>query len=140
ADAEIYYTRAADMRAGVIAAFCRQYSRKSVFAGAGDPDFERKTPRDSKPHHRWLNEYGDRNVDLVLVQNETQRSLCEKNFGRSSVIMPNCYPDPGPEQQGRFDGCVLWVSNIRALKRPELVFELARRLPDARFRMIGGQS
>jgi glycosyltransferase involved in cell wall biosynthesis len=38
----------------------------------------------------------------------------------------------------RKDIDVLWVGNLRALKRPELALELARRLPDIRFTLAGG--
>jgi glycosyltransferase involved in cell wall biosynthesis len=36
------------------------------------------------------------------------------------------------------DISVLWVGNIRALKRPELLLEAARKLPHLRFHIIGG--
>ncbi len=33
---------------------------------------------------------------------------------------------------------MLWVGNIRALKRPRLLLDLARRMPDRRYVMAGG--
>jgi glycosyltransferase involved in cell wall biosynthesis len=42
-------------------------------------------------------------------------------------------PDPAAR-----DIDALWVSNIRAFKRPDLALQLAERLPDVRLHMIGG--
>jgi hypothetical protein len=38
----------------------------------------------------------------------------------------------------RKDIDVLWLSNLRALKRPELALELARQLPNVKFTLAGG--
>ena len=45
---------------------------------------------------------------------------------------------PRRRRPGKKDIDVLWVANLRALKRPELVLELARQLPDVRFMLAGG--
>lgn len=137
ADADIYYHRSAGMLTGLVAAFCRRAGRKSIFAAAGNPDLERRTSRIRYARDRWIYEYGLRHVDRILVQNEEQKDLCRRNFGRHAVHVPNCYPAPPVQRtgQGRY---VLWVSTIRSLKRPELFLDLAESLPNLPFRMIGG--
>lgn len=137
ADADIYYQRAAGMLTGVVAEFCRRNGKKSVFAAAGNPDFEPGTSRIEYARDRWIYEYGLRHVDRILVQNEEQERLCLTNFGRRSTRVPNCYPMPESTLQGA-GRYVLWVSTIRSLKRPELFLDLAQALPQFRFRMIGG--
>jgi glycosyltransferase involved in cell wall biosynthesis len=45
-------------------------------------------------------------------------------------------PRPGASAAKDID--VLWVSNFRSLKRPELALELARQLPQVKFMLAGG--
>lgn len=137
ADADIYYQRTAGMLTGVVAAFCRRNAKMSIFAAAGNPDLEPNTPRIRYARDRRIYEYGLRNVDRILVQNEEQKRLCKVNYGRSSTVVPNCYPLPtsAMADNGRF---VLWVSTIRSIKQPQLFVDLAESLPNHSFRMIGG--
>jgi glycosyltransferase involved in cell wall biosynthesis len=137
ADADIYYQRAAGVWTGVMAAFCRWHRKKSVFAAAGNPDLEAVTPRIKYARDRWIYSYGLRHVDRILVQNQEQARMCRRHHGRDAVLVPNLYLLPASRQMtGRRR--VLWVSTIRQIKRPELFLELARKLPELNFRMIGG--
>jgi glycosyltransferase involved in cell wall biosynthesis len=138
ADADIYYQQTAGMLTGVMAAFCRRYHRKSVFASASNPDLLPRTPRIQYARDRWIYAYGLRHVDRIFVQNEEQARLCRENLGREPILVPNCYPMPADRPLGRAGTFILWVSTIRSLKRPELFLDLAEALPQHRFRMIGG--
>ncbi len=138
ADADIYYQQTAGLWTGVMAAFCRRHGRKSVFAAASNPDLVRNTPRIRYARDRWIYSYGLRHVDRIFVQNDEQARLCRANFGREPILIPNCYPMPKKQSADVRDGCILWVSTIRRLKRPELFLDLAARLDDQRFKMIGG--
>ncbi len=139
ANADIYYQRTAGMLTGLVAAFCKVHSRKSIFAAAGNPDLVVNTPRIRFARDRKIYEFGLRHVDRILTQNVDQRELCRSNFGRESTIVPNCYPEPHSQQvdKGRY---ILWVSTVRTLKRPEIFLSLAEMLPSIMFRMVGGPS
>ena len=139
ADADIYYQQTAGMLTGVTAAFCRVHGRKSVFASASNPDLFYPTPRIRFLRDRWLYAYGMRSVDQIFVQNEEQTELCRVNYGRTSVLVRNCYSPPPPAAgRGAQPKNVLWVSTIRKIKRPELYLELAAAMPQYEFTMIGG--
>lgn len=86
-----------------------------------------------------LYRYGIRHAEMVLAQTREQADLMRRNFQREHVeVLPNLleiHPlrDPSEDQ-----GYALWVGSLAKRKRPEIFLELARRIPEARFRMIGG--
>ena len=140
ADADIYYCRAAGMLAGVVAEFCRWHGRRSIYAGASNMDFVRGEGGQIRyARDRWLYRRGLARVDRIVAQSEVQRSTCRATYGRDAVVIPSCYDPPESRGGPRVPGeCVLWVGTIRAGKRPELFLELAARLPQRRFVMVGG--
>jgi glycosyltransferase involved in cell wall biosynthesis len=138
ADSDVYYQQTAGMLTGVMAAFCRVYGRRSVFASASNPDLLNPTPRIRFARDRFIYAFGMRRVDKVFVQNEEQADLCELNYGRNSIIVRNCYSPPATEPVTSDIKRVLWVSTIRKVKRPEIYLELAELMPQTQFVMIGG--
>jgi len=138
-DADVYYQRCSGVLTAIVAAFCRHYGKRSIFASAADLDFVPGRQPIRYLRDRWLYEHGLKRVDRIVVQNATQQRNCRANYGRESTQIPSCYELPVNASPGTGD-CVLWVSSIRErdYKRPELFLEMARRLPQRRFVMIGG--
>jgi glycosyltransferase involved in cell wall biosynthesis len=140
-DADIYYQRAAGKLTAIVAMYCRQYGKRAIYAGASDRDFIPGRHFPGFGGDRWLFERGLRMVDAIVVQNHNQQALCAEHFDRDATLIPNCYRLPAdtarPIAAGARDH-VLWLAGIRRNKRPELLFEIARRLPHRRFIMIGG--
>jgi glycosyltransferase involved in cell wall biosynthesis len=136
ADADIYYLSCAGMELGLAAMFCERYRRKFVFRVASDSDCEPdrlliKYWRDKK-----LYEYGLRRAHAIFVQTEWQRRAMQVNYGLPSTIAEMLVERPEQRPTRQVD--VLWVSNVRQLKRPDQLLELARRMPHLKFHMIGG--
>jgi len=138
--ADVYYTRSAGMLTGVVAEFCRRHARRSIYAGASDMDFVRgEGGQIQYARDRWLYRRGVALADRIVAQNEVQRSTCRATYGRHAVVIPSCYQLPARRDGGRVrTDCVLWVGVLRPGKRPGLLLELARRLPQRRFVMVGG--
>src|SRR5260221_7062593 len=136
-DADVYYQRTAAAYTGFLAHFCRRHRRKSIYAGASDVDFlpgleDIRFTRDQK-----IFEWGVRRVDRIVTQNDVQQKQLFDHYGIEGVVIPSCYvPPPG----ARCDrgGYVLWTASVRPSKRAELALEIARRLPNYRFVVIGG--
>ena len=136
-DADAYYQRSASMLTGVIAEFCRRYGKRSIYAGASDLDFIPGNPQIRFARDRWLYEHGLRTVDRIVAQNRTQFDTCRAHYGREALLIPSCYESPAGAS--RRDGdLILWAATVTAHKRPELLLELARRLPQRRFVLVGG--
>ena len=86
-------------------------------------------------------EYGIRHADYIFGQAQYQEDLLRQNYGRTcDLIVGNWHPEPtvpctkGPPVK------VVWVSNLKPLKRPEIFVDLAERLgtvTEAEFVMIG---
>lgn len=137
ANADIYYQRCSGVHTGFTAAFCRINDRKFIFSAAHDADFEAALPLIRYKRDKAIYMWGLRHADAIIVQNSLQAAHCKSLTGFEPALLGSCYVPP---DNARADpkGYVLWAATLRTWKRPELFVELARRLPQLRFRMIGG--
>jgi glycosyltransferase involved in cell wall biosynthesis len=139
ADADVYYLRSASFLAGVVDHFCRGRGRRSIYAGASDADFDPEVGQIRYARDRWLYRRGLARMDRIIVQNAAQLAACREHFGRDAELIPSCYVLP--EDAGAVPGDeVLWVGRMEGGKRPELALEVAARLPQRRFVVIGGEA
>jgi glycosyltransferase involved in cell wall biosynthesis len=138
AAADIYYYRSASMWIGIVTEYCRRAGARAVYAGASDKDFvDGAGGQIGLARDRWLFRRGIAAADAVVAQNEVQRRHCLATFGREPLVIPSCYELPAGARPGQGDD-VLWVGTLHENKRPELLLELARRLPRRRFVLVGG--
>lgn len=110
-----------------------------IHALGGKAVYRVASDRDVMPQLRG-SEGGDdfsqalRQCDAIFAQTEFQALQVEKNFGvQAHIIAPSFRAIESHTQQR--EG-VLWVGQSLAIKRPWLVLELARALPQERFTMI----
>jgi len=86
--------------------------------------------------------WGIAHASHVIVQTEPQAALLQRRFGRSdSILIRNFQPLPAALPR-KPDGPlkILWVANLKPVKRPELFVELAQRFAgrtDLEFQMVG---
>lgn len=136
-DADVYYQRTAAVTTAYVAQFCRMRARRSVYAGASDVDFLPGEEDIRYARDRAIFRWGVRHIDEVVVQNEAQRAQLRTHFAREGVLIPSCYVPPAGARSDPA-GYVLWTATVRPSKRPEILLDIARRLPHRRFVMIGG--
>src|SRR6185437_1481501 len=139
ARADIYYASCAGALIGQVALFARLHGAKVIFRVASNSDCDPNSLLIRYWRDKRLYRYGLRRADLVLAQTPEQQQALLKNFRRDSRVVASVTDTQGrrPDFDAR-DIPVLWVGNIRALKRPELLLEAARQLPQLQFHIIGG--
>jgi glycosyltransferase involved in cell wall biosynthesis len=138
ADADLYYQRNASMITGVTAFFCRRHKRIFVFGAGSDTDLSFRTVRVDGLRDRLFFYAGLKMASGIVAQNRYQEALCKRNIGKPVRMIAN-----GVDIAANHDGygnCVVWIGAIRRVKQPELFLELARRVPEQKFLMIGGPS
>ena len=89
-----------------------------------------------------IGNWGLRRAAHVVLQTNHQARMLQETYGRvAALVVHNC--QPLPDQLPRRDGQplrVVWIGNLRPIKRPELFVELARRLThvsNAEFLLVG---
>lgn len=135
ADADVYYQRAVGALTGFVAAYARSRGRLSVYAAASDLDFDADLPHIENARDRLICRWGLRNVSAIVTQTSRQQQACLQTLGRSSTLIQSVYAHRGAAAEQK--GPVIWVGNFAERKRPDLFVQLARRVPNLRFKMVG---
>jgi glycosyltransferase involved in cell wall biosynthesis len=138
ADADIYYQSLSSVYTGVTAWFCRQHRKHFVFRIASDAYCIPGQQLIRFWRDRKIYEYGLKRADLIVAQTEYQQRLLRIHYELDSQIASLVVEPPKSKQPVQRDIDVLWVSNFRDVKRPELAIELARRSPQLRVTVVGG--
>ena len=136
ADADVYYQRNAGMITGQVAMFSRRRGRAFVYGAGSDGDFN---PRDvSIPgfRDRQLFRYGLLRCSGFVVQNEKQLAAAKPLSRPVRLIRNGIRPAPRDEAGER--RAIVWIGSLWTLKRPDRLLEVARRLPDREFIVMGG--
>ena len=69
-------------------------------------------------------------ADRLLTQNEEQKSLCSKKYGKHSSIIPNYHVVDRANDKDTGVFRVLWLASLKKWKRPEVFIELSRLFED----------
>jgi len=138
ADAAVVVIRSASPMLGVAALFCVLHRRRLIFSSSNVSDFT----LESMPS-RWkraLYRMGVRRADTVVVQSEDQRVLALEALPTLRRVVRIASfaekPDLPPPSDRPKPDAFLWFGRWVGEKQPMKYVELARRLPEARFRMI----
>ena len=85
--------------------------------------------------------YAIRNTNQVICQAQYQNNLLKKNYGRNcDLVLPNMQPFPENTIKKTQPIKIVWISNLKRLKQPELFVDLAEQFQNkqnTKFIMIG---
>ena len=138
ADADIYFESPAGVFTGFTAAYCRAKQRKFIFRIASDVDCKPGEQLIKYWRDRKIYEFGLRHADVRAVQSKHQAQLLKRHYGLDSTMVNMVLEEPKEKLDGERDIDVLWISNVKGVKRPDRLLALAEKLPGTNFTMIGG--
>lgn len=135
------FYQCADHLWGPMAEIARQLGVRTAFSVMHDMDVQ---PRLALWHRKswWrLYEWGLRRSDIIFVQHQGQRAFLPPSWQAKAYFLPGIVPLVGrymPHDERR--KTVAWVAVIRPPKRPDLLLEIAQRLPMVHFTVCGAPS
>lgn len=132
-DAALYVQRGTSMETGLVALAAKLKRRRFAYSSANTIDFTWGEVADRK--NALLFELGVRLADRVVVQTSEQVALCRQHWGIEPVLVRSI-AEPAP-RQARPGDAFLWIGKYAHYKRPREFVELARAVPEARFRLVG---
>jgi glycosyltransferase involved in cell wall biosynthesis len=138
ARADIYYTSCAGALLGQVVLFAQLHSRKVIFRVASNSDCDPDQLLIRYWRDKRLYRFGLHRANIVLAQTSEQQHALLKHFGRTSRVVPSMTDTSGRRLRFAERDGVVWVGNMRPLKRPALLLEAARKLRHLRFHIIGG--
>ncbi|MBV5329738.1 MAG: glycosyltransferase family 4 protein [Chlorobium sp.] len=141
ANCDIYYQRGAGLETGQVALWCHLNGKKFIHAVAHEPDCTPEMPMVPKLRERILYRYGLRRADAVIAQTESQQDLLQRHFRKDSCLVKNSAlstEDNHKAPINKFTSkSVLWVGRLVPVKRFEWLLDLAVKMPDVSFIVIG---
>jgi glycosyltransferase involved in cell wall biosynthesis len=136
-NADVYLASGGSLTAGWAYEAARSCGSRFVFLAASDKDVLRSLPALTQRRARWWYLRALRGADAHIAQTERQRRLFYENFGIDADVIAGPVELPAASVDAGANSVILWLSTYKPSKRPEWFLELARRLPQFRFVMIG---
>ncbi len=139
AQADLYFHESG--ATGILPSFCCINRKKFVYRIPSDAMVIGKSLDGNSGYKQKIADLLDiKKAGTVVAQNRFQKNVLRNRFNTESTIIkngvnipPSCAPKTNPP-------LVLWVGRITWVKRPQLFIELARKIPFARFEIIGGKT
>ncbi|MCP4322573.1 MAG: methyltransferase domain-containing protein [Psychromonas sp.] len=140
ADADIYYHNCAEYITGQVAMWCKFNNKPFIYSVASMADCEAPFTKLTTKRDQWLFLYGLKNASKIICQTNQQKQLLNDNYHLNAKMlpMPGTPPDGKADPKHQFSlKKVIWVGRIQTVKRIEWLIDIAEKLPDINFEVIG---
>ena len=138
-NADVVFVRGARRDLFAIKTVCNICKTKLVFLSASDKDFVpgQELILGSKFNIK-LYRKGLLKNNYFITQNKFQADNLHEHYGKESVIIPNIWAKSDLYHGDTKKYAAIWVANLRRLKRAEWFVQLAKKMPQYRFAIVGG--
>jgi glycosyltransferase involved in cell wall biosynthesis len=138
-DADVYVMRCASPQVAYARLASWLWHRKFVYMVAHEIDLSGVYVRQQGTWGKRF-EWGLRHADLIICQHEGQVRLLHERYDRAGCMLRSLCP-PAPDADGMPQRhMILWVARMDAWKQPDIFVELAARIPERSFVMVGPPS
>jgi glycosyltransferase involved in cell wall biosynthesis len=136
--ADIYLAQGAGIEAGLAYDVARLRHAAFVFLAAHDFDALPSLPLLKTSRERWWFARALHGATVRVAQTEVQRRLFLDHLGLETTVIRNPMEVPARATDAGANKVVLWLATYKPAKRPEWFTEIAHRLPQYEFVMVGG--
>lgn len=138
-DADIYIKKGHTPLTGVVSFLAKLQKKKFFFITSSEKDIDKYL--DISSFFNLTNiffRFGVKYCTRVVCQTNHQKHLLQQNIGKNGVVIKSLYSPLKIEDINRDPQSlkILWVGRLTKEKRPELFLNLAKKMPDYKFRII----
>ncbi len=144
ADADLYYQGCAESVTGQVALWARRHGRRFVYSVASDPECDPSLPILHSFRERWLYRRGLTLASAIIAQTANQQQLLKSGFGLTSTVLPMPSEVTSEQSIDTLEAArpllpvVVWIGRLMPVKNVALFLDIAERLPDITFSLVGG--
>ncbi len=142
------YQRVGCTYTGVAAFYCKNHGAKMIWHIAHDCDVDKNInihkQRLIQRIEQKIFEYGIKNTDMIVAQTNYQSDRLYESYNRhATLVVSNFHPVPEITHDKNKVITILWIGNLKTVKRPEVFIGLAEKLGDlsnVKFIMVGEEA
>ncbi|HDM76199.1 MAG TPA: glycosyltransferase [Deltaproteobacteria bacterium] len=142
ADCDLYLQTCPRLATGLTALFCKLHHRVFVYRAVNLKDADLSFSKEYYwPDVKWwfkkAYSYGIKRADAIVCNSVRVAEKFKEKIKSPVIVIPNGHPIKLLKNVPLKERYILWAARLTEVKRPHLLIEIARRLPQYTFIMVG---